>query len=88
MHNSRPSSVVERVAFNHVAVGSIPTVGVSSFLFHFLLSTHYYFKIENKGDGMQLISPLPQNYLLFWKTIVFIPVFVVIGLTVIVKLAL
>jgi hypothetical protein len=27
-HHSRPSSVVERVAFNHVVVGSIPTDGV------------------------------------------------------------
>ena len=32
----RPSSVVERVAFNHVAVGSIPTVGDLHFSFSYL----------------------------------------------------
>ena len=36
---SRPSSVVERVAFNHVAVGSIPTVGDFLFMFSIFFKT-------------------------------------------------
>ena len=43
----RPSSVVERVAFNHVAVGSIPTVGVC---------VYFYFAIAGLAFGWDLRS--------------------------------
>ena len=50
-HQSRLSSVVERVAFNHVVVGSIPTDGVG----------HSCFEIENESWSSYLRKNILEN---------------------------